>query len=79
MPVRTLYKHASPITSRQAAILERIATIRAEVARILKEFPDLRPQPARARRGSAWLGRSTHADPARNRSPRSEPALRLPL
>ncbi|HJZ72869.1 MAG TPA: hypothetical protein VKE51_14085 [Vicinamibacterales bacterium] len=59
--MRTAHKHLSPLRSRDALTMERLATLRAEVSRILERFPDLRACAARktpTRRRAPLVGRN---------------------
>jgi hypothetical protein len=45
--MRTVQRHLSPLRSREALAIERLAALRAEVARILEQFPELRTRAPR--------------------------------
>lgn len=61
--MRTLHAHRSPLRSRQAFARARLAVLRAEVAEILRTFPELQaemmrpPQRAVSGSGSSHDGR----------------------
>ena len=58
--MRTLDAHRSPLRSRQAIVRKRLAVLRAEVAQILRTFPELQAEMMRPPQRTVSASGSSH-------------------